>query len=464
MLLAALLGYAALQVALGVWLARAVRDTSGFFVAGRSLGPGLLFATLLAANVGAGSTVGATGLGYAHGLAAWWWVGAAAIGSAVQAWWVGPALRAQSAAHDLTTMGDWLAWRYDARVRTAVALLLWVGSLAILAGQLIAMAWVLEAITGLPKAWGATLGGGVVMAYFASGGLRGAVGVNVVQVTVKVVGFGVALPLVLAAAGGLAGLRDGATAAGLWDAWRHETVGWPLVFVLAPAFVVSPGLVQKVFGARDDAAARTGVGLNAAALLLFAPMPALFGLAARTLHPGLGNAELALPTLLAQDLPTAVGALGLAALFSAELSAADAVLFMLSTSLARDLWQRVLRPQATDAQVLRAVRVVAVGAAMAGVLIAIAAPSVVGALSVFYSLMSAGLFVPVLGGLAWRRAGAAAGLAAVVAGAGGMLVTRYGVAPEALPSWCPPSLVGILVSGLAYVLVGLAGTRNEGSR
>ncbi|MDX2182512.1 MAG: sodium:solute symporter family protein [Gemmatimonadaceae bacterium] len=461
MLIALLLGYAAAQIALGLWLARAVRGASGFFVADRALGPGLLFATLLAANVGAGSTVGATGLGYTHGLAAWWWVGAAAIGSAVQAMWVGPRMRADSARHDLRTMGDWLAWRYDAATRGAVAVMLWAGSLAILAGQLIAMAWVLEAITGMPKWSGALLGGAVVMAYFASGGLRGAVGVNVVQVTVKVIGFGVALPLVLAAAGGWQVTLDGAASRGLADLWRHEQIGWPLVFVLGPAFIVSPGLIQKVFGARDDAAVRVGVGANALALLCFAPMPALFGMAARALHPDLSNAELALPTLMVQDLPPAVGALALAALFSAELSAADAVLFMLSTSLARDLWQRTLHPTATDDQVLRVVRLAAVGAAAIGVAIAVAAPSVVGSLSLFYSLMSAGLFVPVVLGLAWPSVGGRAGVAAVLAGAAGMLVARYGVAPSVWPSWCPPSLVGIGCSGLTFLAYGLIGPKRE---
>jgi Na+/proline symporter len=39
-----------------------------------------------------------------------------------------------------------------------------------------------------------------------------------------------------------------------------------------------------------------------------------------------------------------VGALGLAAVFSAEVSAADAVLFMVATSLSQDLYKRV--PQA----------------------------------------------------------------------------------------------------------------------
>jgi SSS family solute:Na+ symporter len=55
--------YSAGQIALGLWVARRVRGTGDFFVAGRRLGPGLLFATLLAPNFGVGSTVGAAGLG-----------------------------------------------------------------------------------------------------------------------------------------------------------------------------------------------------------------------------------------------------------------------------------------------------------------------------------------------------------------------------------------------------------------
>jgi hypothetical protein len=66
--LAWLAAYALAQLALGAWIARRVRSAGDFFVAGRRLGPGLLFSTMLAANIGAGSTVGATGLGYADGL------------------------------------------------------------------------------------------------------------------------------------------------------------------------------------------------------------------------------------------------------------------------------------------------------------------------------------------------------------------------------------------------------------
>ena len=60
--LAVLLSYALALMALGLWIGRRVRGAADFFVAGRRLGPGLLFSTVLAANIGAGSTVGAAGL------------------------------------------------------------------------------------------------------------------------------------------------------------------------------------------------------------------------------------------------------------------------------------------------------------------------------------------------------------------------------------------------------------------
>ena len=133
--------------------------------------------------------------------------------------------------------------------------------------------------------------------------------------------------------------------------------------VIVPPFIVSPGLLQKIFGARDDRAVRIGVGLNALGLFAFAIVPALLGMVARSQFPSLGAADAALPMILVHTLPPAVGAIGLAAVFSAEVSASDAVLFMLTTSLSQDLYKRFVNPAATDAGVLRVARLTAVAAA-----------------------------------------------------------------------------------------------------
>ena len=47
-------------------------------------------------------------------------------------------------------------------------------------------------------------------------------------------------------------------------------------------------------------------------------------------------------------VPPWLGVWALAAIFSAELSATDAILFMLSTSLAVDLYKTFLRPAVTQ--------------------------------------------------------------------------------------------------------------------
>src|SRR5438045_2562445 len=133
--LALLLGYSALLVALGLFIGRRVSGTNDFFVAGRRLGPGLLFSTMLAANIGGGSRVGATGLGYRDGLAAFWWVGSAAVGSLLLALWIGPAIRRIAAAHELKTVGDFLELRYGRHLRAIVSVLVCLVSLAIPPGR-----------------------------------------------------------------------------------------------------------------------------------------------------------------------------------------------------------------------------------------------------------------------------------------------------------------------------------------
>ena len=447
-----LAAYSVLQVALGLWIGRRVRGTADFFVAGRRLGAGLLFSTMLAANIGAGSTVGAAGLGYRDGLSAWWWVGSAAIGSIVLATWIGPAIRRVAQRHDLRTVGDYLEFRYDARVRGVVSLLLWFGTLAILAGQLIALAWVLNVVAGVPKVAGCLIGGVVMTAYFTAGGLLTSAWVNLVQLVVLLTGFALALPMAVAAAGGSSALLSFAPPnRDYWSLWHGGESGWAYLAMLGPAFVVSPGLLQKIYGARDDRAVRLGVGANAVVLLVFAFIPAVLGMTARLLHPAIANHELALPTLLALDLPPLVGALGLAALFSAEVSTADAILFMLATSLSQDLYKRFLRPAATDAQVLAVARGAAIFGGLCGIGLAIVSPTIIGALSLFYSVLGVCLFVPVVAGLFVERVDTADALAAIAAGVVMMLAAHVTAFGRGLFGWTP-TMIGLAAATAACAL------------
>ena len=135
-LLAVLLVYALALVAIGAWIGRRVGTTQSFFVSNRMMGPGMLAATLLAANVGSAATVGATSLAYQFGVAAWWWTGSAGIGSLALALFVGPRLWRVAKAHNLLTVGDFLEFHYGAGVRNVAALVIWLAGFLVLTGQL----------------------------------------------------------------------------------------------------------------------------------------------------------------------------------------------------------------------------------------------------------------------------------------------------------------------------------------
>lgn len=448
-----LICYSVGMIALGLVIGRRVRGSSDFFVAGRRLGPGLVFSTMLAANIGAGSTVGATALGYSGGIAAWWWVGSAAIGQVIMAIWIGPAMRRVAAAHDLRTVGDYLEFRYSAGTRGLVAVMLWVGTLFILAGQLVAIGSILDAVAHVPPAIGCTIGGVVVMAYFTAGGLMTTARVNAVQLTVKLAGFLLALPMAIAVVGGWSSVTAiGASIPSYWSFWRPGPPGIMYLALLTPSFIISPGLLQKVFGARDDHAVRVGVGLNAAGLFLFAAFPALLGIIARGQFPDLQSPTSALPMLLVGVLPPLVGAIGLAAVFSAEVSASDAALFMLTTSLSQDLYKRFINPGASDSRLLFVARVTTAAAALFGTVLAIILGDVVNALTIFYTLLGVSLFVPILAGLYVKKATTVEAIAAIVCGVGAVVVVQLATNGAGIAG-LTPALLGLIAAFAGFGVV-----------
>jgi SSS family solute:Na+ symporter len=183
---------------------------------------------------------------------------------------------------------------------------------------------------------------------------------------------------------------------------------------------------------------------------------------ARVAVPGISDPNAVLPTVLTRLLPPWLGALALSAVFSTEVDTCDAILFMLSTSASKDFYKRFLRPDASDAQLLRVARWTALGGGTIGVALAIVLQTVIGALTIFYSLLVVTLFVPVMGGLYAPRARSGAALAAIGAGVATLLAVRgLGVGGLLLD----PTLSGIVAAAAAFLIaVTFAGSdRMSGS-
>jgi solute:Na+ symporter, SSS family len=263
------------------------------------------------------------------------------------------------------------------------------------------------------------------------------------------VGLGLAVPAALGSVGGFANMMVDSPA---WLAdFGYSSgpgSGWTLLALTGPAFIVSPGLIQKAYGARSANAVRLGVALNALALLAFAFVPVILGLVARVAVPGIESPNEVLPRVLTHVLPPWLGAVALAAVFSTAVDTCDAILFMISSSASNDLYKRFLNPTAPDAKLLQVGRRITVAGGIVGVLLAIVLDTVVGAVTVFYSLLVVTLLVPVVGGLYTTRAGSREALAAIASGIAVLFGMRF--FGTAYVPGLDPTLAGICAAATVF--------------
>lgn len=136
---------------------------------------------------------------------------------------------------------------------------------------------------------------------------------------------------------------------------------------------------------------------------------------------------MALPTAMKELLPFWASAIALAAVFAAEISTADAVLYMLTTSITNDIFKTFVKPKMTDAELLKTSRVVTFVAGVLGVGMSLILPNIITALSIFYTLMSVSLTAPLLFGLFSTRPSAAAASVSTILGVGVTLILTFSI-------------------------------------
>jgi SSS family solute:Na+ symporter len=197
---------------------------------------------------------------------------------------------------------------------------------------------------------------------------------------------------------------------------------------------VDQGLLQRAFGADSTKTVVKGLVLAGIITTPFALLWNIPGLAARVLSPGLENADMAIPTLLASILPNVVLGFVVCGLMSSHLSTISANLNGVATIFASDIYENLLKRNATDKQILLTARIVTLVTGFGMVVFAHLIPLMGGAVNAYLTIiaiMDMPLFIiAIVYGLLWRGAnwkGAIAGYACgTVAGIIGQFVFGLG--------------------------------------
>ena len=194
--------------------------------------------------------------------------------------------------------------------------------------------------------------------------------------------------------------------------------------------VLNQFMIQRVLGAKDSYHARMGI-VMAGGIKLFLPLITVVpGLILFALHPELlmiepwsavkPAADRAYVLMLQTLVPAGLRGLFLAALFGAIQSTVNSVLNSTATVFTLDIYRRMLRPQATQAQLVRvgvisSVVILAIAIGLGGLVGKIGGSlfEYIQSLYAFFAPPFAAVF---LLGIVWRRINAIGALTAVVLG------------------------------------------------
>jgi SSS family solute:Na+ symporter len=432
-------GYLAALVVLGLAARRRAKPGhEDFFLAGRGIGPVMLFLTMAATNFSAFTVFGMSGAGYRIGYA---YYPIMAFGTGFMALTfilLGIPLWRAAKRLGAVTPPEIIRLRFANRpLHLAYLAVMVVFTLPYLAIQPMGAGYALQGLLGIPYVWGAVLVTAVGLGYLLVGGMRGDVWTDALQGVLMLVAMTAVLLGLAHAFGGFTAAnrqvyarwpelfsRPGGGAAFPLGVWFSYMALW---FLCDPMF---PQLFQRFLAAKDERALRTTTILYPLVTGLLFFMPVAIGVMGRLVEPNLAAkaADSILPLAVARLLPKWIGAIALVGGLSALMSTMDSQLLTLSSMIVRDLGGDRPRSSFIVRFLLRP-RVAMTLLAMAGLAIALRpwGPILEIATETFTGL--AVLFPVTLAAIYWRKTNPWAGFASILVGEALVVLYHFKLLP-----------------------------------
>ena len=463
MLLAFVIGYLLVTIAIGLWAAKRVKTTADFAVAGRHLPLYMVITTTFATWFGSETVLGIPAKFATGGLGA---VVEDPFGSSLCLVLVGAFFAAKLYRMTLLTISDYYRERFGRVVEVACSIVIILSYVGWVAAQVTALGLVFNLLSGgwISVPAGMILGTASILAYTLFGGMWSVAVTDFVQMIVLVVGLSVIAFFAADMAGGAE--RVIALAASR-DAFRFfpEPTFRDIVFFLGSSVTVMLGSIpqqdvfQRVMSANSEQAAVRGPIIGGICYFLFAFVPMFIVMSALIIMPEQAAALLkddpqkVLPALVLERMPFIMQVLFFGALLSALKSTASATLLAPSITFVESIWRQFV-PRMSDRAELLTMRITVLGFAICvcGYAIASLGTSIYDLVSGSYQLPLVGALWPLVAGLYWKRATTQGAVLSIVFGLGSYLILLVTPAGQEFP----PQLAGLLLGGVGMLIGSLA--------
>ena len=427
-IIAVLIAYGLVLLGIGVWGRGESKSLAGYYVAGKKLPSWVIAFSTNATGESAWLLLGLTGMGYAVGIHALWIVLGEVLGVALAWAYVALPFKEYTDRYNAITVPDYLEARFrDTRHVFRLLSLVIVLSMvtAYTAAQLTAIGKAFDSFVATGYNVGVVIGLFIILYYTSVGGFKAVAYSDVLQGVLMFLGL-LVLPIVgFVAAGGwlpvmerlraedpalLAPMGEfGLSLPGAISALGFVGVGF--------AFLGAPQLLTRFMSARhrNDI---VDAGLIGVICLIVFDVGAVFaGLAGRSLFPGLADPETILPVMSAELFPALFTGVFLVIVLAASMSTVDSLLILASSSVVRDVVQKIFRPNWSEMRLSLFGKLTTVVIGALALVLALGEVRMIFWFVLFAWSGLASAFTPVvLCSLFWKRTTRAGAIAGMVAG------------------------------------------------
>ncbi len=448
--------YLLIMLFIGWYSSQRIKSNTDFMVAGRRLGPLLMAGTLAATEIGGGSSLGVVQNGMSgYGLSSSWYIITMGFAFVILTF-LAPKFREAT----VKTVPEYFRRRYGKSAGLVTAIIMLLPLVGLTAGQFIASAVILSTMLGISYKLAVLVVAIVVILYSVMGGMWSVTLTDFVQVFLIVIGMIIAVPFAINLAGGWGNVVANVPSEtfGMLSGYSISDI-ISLTVMYVATFTVGQEAVSRYYSARDGKAARQGSILAALVNFIYAFIPAVLGVITLALiNMGTFSADdfadvgarYALPVLAIEALPAIICGILFAGIISATMSSSDSDLLGAGSIFANDIYRAVLKPEATNEEVMRVTKIVMGIVGIASMFIAMFnTSSIVNLLMFCFTLRAAGAFFPYVLGHYWKGASLAGTIAALISGS---VVVIY------LDNFAGGNLFGIhfsqtIVPGLVVALI-----------
>jgi len=455
-----LIGYTILMVAIGAWAHRKIKSMSDYWVWGRSVKSVLGGLTWVATGLSAGAFMGHAGMGFRWG---WGYIMALMGGfmfGNLSVWtWFGDKLRSVTRRLNVMTIPEIIEKRYDSKLaRVIAALIVFFTTIPMMSGQFKGVAIVFESMLGIPYFWGVILGSISAIIYTAVGGVIAGVVTDVIQAilmwitSLVLVGFGMYVV-------GWGNLN--AKVAEMGGRYVDPVSGFSLTFVISVLImggfsaICPPHHTHRLYtmASRKNIIRGGIIALITVAFWDF--MGPYTGLVAKGLMSNLPDPDMAAPALIFSFVGIEFGTIICTGLLAAAMSTVDGLILMAAAAVAADVTKAV-KPTISERTEMQLATMASVLVGILGVIFAFWTGPLGGMIAMMmilaFSYYGACFTVPIVGGLFWRRANKAGGLAALIVG----FIATTAWYMMGSPYQIHYGAFGAIASSIAFIVVSLA--------